>query len=267
MDVGAQIAVGGHFEDLADVDDEASGDRRRVDPTAVVILNLQAGLPLLQEKSHEPGILVGAHTLIALAGRAAGVTDDLDEWVWRRRVDRRENVLGLFKRGREGAQHFYGKRRGLILIGEKGLLKLGERRRPLVRTLQTIPRRRLPVEGQRWSFRSDVNLLAPVGFTPSMLVASAVVAPEMWRVHHFDGELVLLGESEEASGDLQNVLNEAIVDPVTDQVEETDIARRGSQIFEETCALREIAFESTKVEGGQRLGVDGDRHNLLPDDR
>ena len=127
MDVGAQIAVGGHFENLADVDDEASRDGRRVDPAAVVGLNLQAGLLLLQEKGHEARILVGAHALIALVRRAAGVADDLDERVRRRRVDRRENVFGLLKRGGERAQHLYGERGGLILIGEKRPLKLRER--------------------------------------------------------------------------------------------------------------------------------------------
>ena len=139
MHVGAEIAVRGHFENLADVDDEASRDRRRVDPAAVVSLNLQTRLLFLQEKGHEPGILVGAHALIALARRAAGVTDDLDERVRRWRVNRRENVLGLFKRGGKRAQHSYGERSGLILVGEKGRLELRERRRPLVRTLQARP--------------------------------------------------------------------------------------------------------------------------------
>jgi hypothetical protein len=37
MDVGAQIAVGGHFENLADVDDESSRDRRRIDPAALAL--------------------------------------------------------------------------------------------------------------------------------------------------------------------------------------------------------------------------------------
>ena len=139
MHVGAQIAVRGHFENLADVDDEGSRDRRRVDPAAIVSLNLQAGLLFLQEKGHEPGILVGAHALIALVRRAAGIADDLDERVRRRRVDRRENVFGLFERGGERAQHSDGKRRGLILIGEKRRLELRERGRPLVRTLQARP--------------------------------------------------------------------------------------------------------------------------------
>jgi hypothetical protein len=40
MHVGAQVAVGSHFKDLADVNDEASRDRRRVDPAPIVGLNL-----------------------------------------------------------------------------------------------------------------------------------------------------------------------------------------------------------------------------------
>src|SRR5947209_7429793 len=101
MDVGAQIAVGGHFENLADVDDEAPRDGRRINPAAVVGLNLQAGLFLLQEEGDESRILVSAHSLIALARWAARVADDLNERVRSWRVDRREDVFGLFERGGE----------------------------------------------------------------------------------------------------------------------------------------------------------------------
>ena len=46
---------------------------------------------------------------------------------------------------------------------------------------------------------------------------------------HFDGELVLVRQGEEAPGDAQHVVNEALLDPVAGQVKETDLARRGSQ--------------------------------------
>ena len=100
-----------------------------------------------------------------------------------------------------------------------------------------------------------------------MFEPGAVVAAEMRRVHHFDGELVLLGQCEEASGDLQHVLNEAVFDPVAHEIEEAHAPRRFPQVFQETRALRRMAVESTKVEGGQGLGLDGDRHGSLLDDR
>ena len=37
MDIGAQIAIGGELQNLADIDDEGSGDRRRVDPAALAL--------------------------------------------------------------------------------------------------------------------------------------------------------------------------------------------------------------------------------------
>jgi hypothetical protein len=145
MHVGAQITVRGHFQDLADVDDERPWNRRRVDPAAVVGLNLQAGLLFLQKKGHEPRILVCAHALVALVGLAAGIADDLDKGIRGRRVDRRENIFGLFKRGGKGAQHSDREGGGRILIGEKRRLELRERRRPLVGTLQARPWRRVTV--------------------------------------------------------------------------------------------------------------------------
>lgn len=52
-----------------------------------------------------------------------------------------------------------------------------------------------------------------------------------------DGKLVLLEQREEASGNPQHVLNEVILDPVTHQVEEADLAGCGPQVFQETGAL------------------------------
>ena len=100
-----------------------------------------------------------------------------------------------------------------------------------------------------------------------MFEAGAIVAAEMRRVDHLDRELVLFGQREEASGDLQHVLNEAVLDPVADQVEEAGIAGGFPQLFQETRALRRMAVEPTKVEGGQGLGRNGDRHGSLLDDR
>ena len=54
---------------------------------------------------------------------------------------------------------------------------------------------------------------------------------------------------------------------VADQIEEAHASGRFPEVFQETCALRRMAVESAKVEGGQGLGLDGDRHGSLLDDR
>ena len=54
---------------------------------------------------------------------------------------------------------------------------------------------------------------------------------------------------------------------VADQIEEAHLAGGFPQLFQETRALRRMTVESTKVEGGQGFGLDGDRHGSLLDDR
>jgi hypothetical protein len=100
-----------------------------------------------------------------------------------------------------------------------------------------------------------------------MFETGAVIAAEMRRVHHFDGEPVLLGQREEASGDLQHVLNETVFDPVAYEVEEAHASGRFPQVVQETRALRRRTVESTEVESGQGLGLNGDRHSSLLDSR
>ena len=53
---------------------------------------------------------------------------------------------------------------------------------------------------------------------------------------------------------------------MADEVEEADVAGRVPQVFQETRALRCRTVESTKVEGGKGLDLDGDRHRSLLDD-
>ena len=62
MHVGAQMAVGGHFRNLADVYDEASRDGRRIDPAASRQPEPAGRHLLLQEEFDEPQILVDFHT-------------------------------------------------------------------------------------------------------------------------------------------------------------------------------------------------------------
>ena len=74
---GPEQAVGGHLEQLPDVDDEGTLDRLHVDPGAVTP-NLKADRPRLEkEQSQHPGIGVRPHALVGLV--PAGVADDLDQ--------------------------------------------------------------------------------------------------------------------------------------------------------------------------------------------
>src|ERR1700727_950007 len=82
---------------------------------------------------------------------------------------------------------------------------------------------------------------------PGMFEPGAGVAAEMRRVHHFYGELVLLGQREEASGNLQNVLNEGVLDPVAHEIEEARASGRFPYLFQETRPLRRMAAESPKA--------------------
>jgi hypothetical protein len=206
------------IQNLADVDDEGSRHRRRVDPAAVVSLNLQTGLLLLQEKGDEPRILVGPHALIALVGCATGVTDDLDKRVRGSGVDRREHVLGLLEHRSERSQHPYSEGGALLLVGELCRLELRKRRRPLVRTPQARPRRHSSLERQGRPLRADVDLLAPIRLAARMFETGAVIATEMRRIDHFDGKLVPFGQSEEAPRDAQHVPNKPVLDPVVTQL-------------------------------------------------
>ena len=52
VDVGPQVTAGGHLEELADVDDEGSGNRWRCNP-ALLALDLQAAHLVLQEYGDE----------------------------------------------------------------------------------------------------------------------------------------------------------------------------------------------------------------------
>ena len=77
VDRGPQVAVGGEFEEFADIDDEAPLHRLGGDP-AVPPLDFEAALPVLDQQREEAAILVGADALLSLRGLTAGIADDLD---------------------------------------------------------------------------------------------------------------------------------------------------------------------------------------------
>lgn len=68
MNIGAQIAVGCHFQNFADVDDKSSGYGWSVDPAASAF-HLQAALLILQQDADEAGILMRADALVAFVAR------------------------------------------------------------------------------------------------------------------------------------------------------------------------------------------------------
>ena len=74
-----EVALSRVLEQFADVDDERTGDRGRIDPLAVA-LDLQAALAGLDPQQREhAGVLVGADALLRGRVVLAGVADDLDQ--------------------------------------------------------------------------------------------------------------------------------------------------------------------------------------------
>jgi hypothetical protein len=88
----------------------------------------------------------------------------------------------------------------------------------------------------------------------------------MRRVDHFDGEHVSPGQGEEAPRDAPHVLNEAVLDAVTDEIEETDVSRGRPQLSQEARTLRAARIESAKGQGRKDLGLNGDSRCELLDD-
>ena len=87
---GAQIAVGRHLHELADVDDEAVLGRGHVDPP-VARLHLQPGLARLDEQQREDAGIAVRPDALGGVGRP-GVLDELEQD--RRRVEGRDEVVG-----------------------------------------------------------------------------------------------------------------------------------------------------------------------------
>ena len=73
----------------------------------------------------------------------------------------------------------------------------GSAARPLVRPLQPRPGRQRGSRRNGGRLGADIDLLAPVALAARMFLTGAVVAAEMRRVDHLDGELVGLRQGEE----------------------------------------------------------------------
>ena len=140
-----------------------------------------------------------------------------------------QNVFGLFSRC--NAQHSAGERSDLILIGESVGLNSGN---AAYHWFGPCKRVHMRSRSKERPFRSDVDLFALSRACFGCVRNCAVVAAEMRRVHHLDGALIL--RAMRKSRETFNVLNEAVLDPVADQIEEADIAGCGPQVFQETRA-------------------------------
>ena len=90
-----------------------------------------------------------------------------------------------------------------------------------------------------------------------MLETGAVVAAEMRRVDHFDRELVLLRQREEAARNAQRVLNEFVVDAVAGQIKEADAAGRRFDVREAEFAVHDVmnVFMCTGFNGATRINT------------
>src|SRR6266568_1134391 len=109
MHGGAQLAVGGKLEQLADVDDEAARQRLCFNP-AMLGLDLQAALALLQHERYEAAVLVRSDSLFVLGRIAARIANELDQLLRRALVDRPKHLLVAPKRRRQRAENVDGSR-------------------------------------------------------------------------------------------------------------------------------------------------------------
>ena len=138
--IGAQIAVGGEFQHLADVGDEGVFARRHIDPT-VWPQHLQTAHIVLQQQREQTTILVRAHALVGLALRLTGVVDDLQAMV-ARRADQLVERIGLLAEGDEKRiEQTLCHRACLVEPVEHGGFEFGQFGGPLVRALQAPPDR------------------------------------------------------------------------------------------------------------------------------
>ncbi len=236
MHGGFQISVRGQFEQFADIDDESAGTRCRLDPSAIGGLHLQAAKAVLENERKQAAILMGADALFSLLGRAARVADEFEQLMWRPVIDRGEGIGALVQRQGEGAQQPHQYRRDALLPVQHDGFEIRQRCRPLVRTLETqIGRHALP----RWHgdvLGADIDLLPPVRPAAGEFEAGAVIATEMRRVDHLDGQLLLLRQCEQRPRLIQNRRVQFGRHAMAGDVEKTHRAGRRAQIGQEPPA-------------------------------
>jgi hypothetical protein len=70
------------------------------------------------------------------------------------------------------------------------------------------------------------------------------------RIHHLDSQLVRLGQREEAARDQDQVAQQVRIDPVTGEMEETNITRGVAQLGQKFRARRGAGVEPAEIEQG-----------------
>ena len=131
MDVGEQIAVGGHFEDFADVDDESARDGWGTNPLPVVF-HFEAFLDILEQYRHKAAVFVGSHPLVAFGGVTPRVADDFELVVGIWRVNLLKNVFGLAQGNRKSLDQPDGQIGGCGLVAQNRLFEGGQLCWPLI---------------------------------------------------------------------------------------------------------------------------------------
>ncbi len=199
-----------------------------------VALDLQPADVVLVHEREEPGVAVGADALAGAVGPGRGgiargeVADHLEQHLGRRDggVERRGRQLegdgqGPQERVTEQLEVLHPRRRQGAQLGDGG--------RPQVRATQAQPRRFVRAQGAGGQLAADVELIAQVDLAVGALVAEAGVAAELGRADVLDGQPLLVGEGEEATGHGVEVGGEAVGDAVPDHVEEPDLVDRPTE--------------------------------------
>lgn len=245
-----QVAAGGQFEELADVDDEVSGQGFDVDP-GTVDLHLEAGASGFRiEQRENSHVLVTAHTLSGDRSVVARVTHDLQQ-----RIGVRERTLEEIGWCGKGfgpcAEESTADRAGLFDPLQRERPQLRHPAGPQVRTVQHLPRSMGVELCHRSPFGADVELLAPVHISLGSFTPDAGVAAEMRRVGVLDLQLHGVGQGEERACRRDQPVGEGRVDAVAGQVEEADLVRDPAQPVEQGGPGGGIAVEACEVDDGQ----------------
>ena len=93
-------------------------------------------------------------------------------------------------------------------------------------------------------------MLAPIRLSLGAFTGDARIAPELRRVDHFDVQLLFIGKREELPGDGKDPIDLILRDAVAGEIEETDIARRRTQIPQERLPGRFVALQLADVNHG-----------------
>lgn len=118
----------------------------------------------------------------------------------------------------------------------------------MVRPLQTRSGGCRRIEWQDLLLTANVDLLAPIGLAARVFETSAIVAAEMRRLDHFDGELVALRQSKEPACKPEHVGDELCGNAVAGQIEEAETSRRITKLAQERISLLWLSFKPAQIE-------------------